>query len=225
MDVNDKKSDAHAQGAYAQLEKTNATISQIGRDFKSQALMVRSVHSMLGSLYTLVCGDMKTSLQHFSHVVNVVWYVFARWWILRYVLIYHRSVRTQQIYNVLLQVRDSLATLDTRWTYFQECIRVEDALGRPLLVPSECDYSMLITIIQRRFDSGPGAADVYVGNYELYITNKRSGLVTAHTTLAPGVAITMAVIISTGRNCETQCPITQCGSLKVAACPGSVLMW
>jgi hypothetical protein len=134
-------------------------------------------------------------------------------------------VRTQQIYNVVLQVRDSLATLDTRWTHFQECIRVEDALGLPFAVPSECDYSMLITIIHRRFDSGPGAADVYAGNYELYVTNKRSELVTANTKLVPGIAITMAIIISTGRNFETRCPITQCGSLKVAAGPGGVLLW
>ena len=56
---------------------------------------------------------------------------------LRCILIYYRSVRTQQIYNVVLQVRDSLATLDTRWTHFQECIRVEDALGLPFAVPSE----------------------------------------------------------------------------------------
>lgn len=76
MDLSDMKSDAHAQAAHDQLEKANAAISQIGKDFRSQALMVRSVQSMLSSLYTLVCGDMKTSLQHFSHVVNGVWYVF-----------------------------------------------------------------------------------------------------------------------------------------------------
>jgi hypothetical protein len=77
MDLSDRKSDAHAKAARDQLEKTNAAITQIDKDIKGQALMVRSVQSMLGSLYTLVCGDMKTSLQHFSHVVNGVWYVFA----------------------------------------------------------------------------------------------------------------------------------------------------
>jgi hypothetical protein len=36
-------------------------------------MLLRGVHSMLGSLYSLVCGDMKTSLQHFCQVINKVW--------------------------------------------------------------------------------------------------------------------------------------------------------
>lgn len=137
------------------------------------------------------------------------------------------SVSTQQIYTVVLEIRDNLPGgpgLDTRWTYFQTCVKV-DALGLPFTVPAECDYDMLVTIIQRRFEEGAGSADVRAGNYELCLTSKRSVLITAETSFTPGTAITMAIIISTSTPRNASCPIPGCGSPTATAAEGGALVW
>ena len=136
-----------------------------------------------------------------------------------------RSVSTQQIYTVVLEIRDTLTGPDTRWTYLQAPFRVEDALGFQFPVPSEYDYDMLITIIQRRFQKGAGSLDVRAGNYELCKTKKSSELVTAGTRLTPGTAITMAIIIFTPRASNASCPMPGCGSSKATPCPGGAFIW
>lgn len=139
---------------------------------------------------------------------------------------YVSSISTQQIYTVVLDVRDTLTSPATRWTYFQTCIKVEDALGIAFTVPSECDYHMLVTIIQRRLKTGAGATDVYVGNYELCMTNKRSELIKDGTKLVPGVAITMAIIMTSATaTSHTSCPMPGYGSQKVTACLGGAYIW
>jgi hypothetical protein len=140
--------------------------------------------------------------------------------------LYVSSISTQHLYTVVLDVRDTLTSPDTIWTYFQTCIKVKDALGIAFTVPAECDYHMLVTIIQRRFETGAGAIDVYARNYELCITNKRSELITDGTKLAPGIAITMAIIITSATaTSHMSCPIPGCGSQKVTTCPGGAYIW
>jgi hypothetical protein len=56
-----------------QLDRTHALLGNVDRSLPAQAQLLRNVHSMVTGLYTLVCGDMKTSLQHFSQVVSKVW--------------------------------------------------------------------------------------------------------------------------------------------------------
>jgi hypothetical protein len=75
------------------------------------------------------------------------------------------SLSTQQIYGVVLEIKSSLTFADTRWTYFQVSLLVEDALGFKFPVPSEYDYELLDTIIKHRFLKVPGSSDVQVGNY------------------------------------------------------------
>jgi hypothetical protein len=73
MNLHGRKADVNAHQVRQQLDTTNVLLGKFDKHFSGQAMLLRGVHSMLGSLYSLVCGDMKTSLQHFCQVINKVW--------------------------------------------------------------------------------------------------------------------------------------------------------
>jgi hypothetical protein len=135
------------------------------------------------------------------------------------------SVSTQQIYVVVLEIRDSLATVDTRWTFFQAPLAIEDARGIKFPFPAEYDFRLLDAIIRDRFRNGPGASDVRDGNYELCKTKRRSEQITSTSRLLPGTEITMAVIIPTSVAIDATCPISRCGSTEIAVFPGGGFTW
>ncbi|KAH7077365.1 hypothetical protein FB567DRAFT_608462, partial [Paraphoma chrysanthemicola] len=206
ISVYDKKAELIAQDVRAQADSTQALLEDVRKDLPGQALLLRRVHSMLGGIYQLICGEMKTSLQHFTQSVNKV------------------CVSTQQIYTVVLEIRNSLTTVDTRWTHFQAPLVVEDALGFKFPVPSEYDFNLLDSIIQTRFKQGAGSREVRSGRYELCKSKKRSETVTAASRLLPGTAITMAIIVDTSIN-ESMCPMPHCRSTEASICPGGGFIW
>lgn len=65
-------------------------------------------------------------------------------------------VLVQDISTVVLEMRDSVRGIDTRFTYFQAPVRVEDALGRVFPFPSACSVEALVAEIVVRFQQGPG---------------------------------------------------------------------
>jgi hypothetical protein len=134
-------------------------------------------------------------------------------------------VTTQQIYTVVYDIRDSMITADTRWSFFQAPYVVEDARGFKFPVPSEFDYDMLDSIVRHCFKEGAGSRDVVLGNYEFCKTNMRSATITATSRLAPGTAITMAVIIGSDKVSDTACPMPQCNSVRATQCPGGGFTW
>ncbi|KAF1357596.1 hypothetical protein EJ07DRAFT_128187 [Lizonia empirigonia] len=207
MHVNDEKAASTAQQVRIQAENTHSLLENVRRDFTGQALLLRRVHSTLGGLYQLVCGDMKTSLQHFAQSVNKV------------------CVSTQQIYTVVLEIRNSLISVDTRWTHFQAPFTVEDALGFKFPVPSEYDFDLLDSIIQIRFKQGTGSKEVRSGKYELCKSKKRSETVTATSRLVPGTAITMAIIVDMPMINQSTCPMPHCRSTRASTCPGGGYIW
>lgn len=134
------------------------------------------------------------------------------------------SVSTQQIYTVVLEIRDSVSIVDARWTHFQAPYTVEDALGYKFPVPSEYDFTTLEGLIQIRFRQGPGALEVSEGSYELLKSSKRSENITATSRLLPGTAITMAIIIDADTSGRA-CPMPRCQSLQASICPGGGFTW
>lgn len=132
------------------------------------------------------------------------------------------SVSIQQIHTVVLEIRDTLRGPDIRWTYFQEPLLIEDALGRKFPVPSEYDFDLLEAVIKHKFQEGPGAKYVGNGNYELCKMDKRSDLITSTSRLLPGMAITMTIIVIaptllTSRH--TRCPMPHCQHTQSSPCP------
>jgi hypothetical protein len=118
-----------------------------------------------------------------------------------------------------------MATVDTRWTYFQAPLLLEDALGLKFPVPSEYDYGTLEAIIKHRFSVGTGSQDVQVGNYELFKTKRRGELILPNTRLLPGTEITMAIIIDMPASKQERCPMSRCNSPDVLAYPGGGMIW
>ena len=135
------------------------------------------------------------------------------------------SVSTQQIYGVVLDIRESMATVDTRWTYFQAPLILEDALGLKFPVPSEYDYGTLEAIIKHRFSVGMGSQDVQVGNYELFKAKRRAELISPNTRLLPGTEIIMAIIIDKPAFKQGRCPMPRCSSPDILAFPGGGMIW
>ncbi|KAF2131475.1 hypothetical protein P153DRAFT_374341 [Dothidotthia symphoricarpi CBS 119687] len=204
--VTSKKSEADALRIYEQVNTTQTMVIGLQQSVPAQALVLHKVYSMLGSVYDLVRGDIKSSLDHLEQIVSTI------------------CVTTQQIYTVVVQIRDSAMPVDTRWTHFQAPLVVEDALGYKFPVPSEYDFEMLVTIIQQRFKSGSGAREVRAGNYELCRTRRKSEVVTATSRLVPGTAITMAIIVAIPSNRDTvclkitKCPMPHCRSSEISQC-------
>ena len=133
------------------------------------------------------------------------------------------SASTQQIYAIVLEIRDSNRAVHTGWTYFQDPFVVEDAFGHKFPVPSEFDYGMLDTIVQRRFQTGFGAEDVTQGNYEYCKANMRSAAIRSTSRLAPGIAIVMVMLVNA--RSDRPCPMPLCDSERANPHPSGGLVW
>ncbi|KAK0732139.1 hypothetical protein B0H67DRAFT_640438 [Lasiosphaeris hirsuta] len=55
----------------------------------------------------------------------------------------------------------------SRLTFLQDSVLVEDALGHEFPVPSEYDYALLVDIIRHMFKTGPGSAHIMRGAQNL----------------------------------------------------------
>jgi len=133
------------------------------------------------------------------------------------------SASTQQIYAVVLEIRDSRRAVDTGWAFFQDPFVVEDAFGRKFPMPSDFDFYMMEQYIRHRFREGAGSQDVALGNYELLRSKQRSSIITTTSQLLPGTAIVMVIIVE--RNTENSCPMGRCNSTQSIPCPSGGFTW
>ncbi|KAH3960392.1 hypothetical protein HBI73_176210 [Parastagonospora nodorum] len=206
MNLSEKKAEESVLQTHRKLDAAHTALQNIQKDATGQAIILRTMQTMLGTLCNVVCGEVRTSLQQFAQVVNTV------------------CISTQQIYTVVLEIRDSMSPVDTRFTYFQAPFQVEDALGFVYPVPSEFTLDEVENILRYKFRKGPGASAVRRGEFELCKTKRRTEAITETTRLLPGMAITMAVIIASDLVAAgTACPIRPCGSMDITSYPGGGL--
>jgi hypothetical protein len=137
------------------------------------------------------------------------------------------SVSTQQTHVAMLEIKNSFSTVDTRWSFFQSPLVVEDALGFKFPVPSEYDYELLDTIIKHRFQDGPGCLEVNAGNYEIFKSKERNQIISVGVRLLPGTAITMAVLVAKppSQLLDEVCPMRKCGSKHSSIAVGGGRIW
>jgi hypothetical protein len=106
-----------------------------------------------------------------------------------------------------------MTSVDTRYTFFAEPMKFEDALGRIWPVPSEYSLNDLHAILLSKFIGKPGQDDVEAGNYEL---STRSGLPIGANrkefASLPGMHVIMAVIIQSTYSGHGSCPANNCHS-------------
>ena len=143
-------------------------------------------------------------------------------------LLNYPSASTHQIYSVLLDIHSSMTPINTAFTWYQQPVRFEDALGRIIPVPSEYSFGDLRAIIKYRFDHGPGASCVDRGEYELFNAKntRQTFSLTATTMLSPGMFITMAVLFeNSSTSAESRCPMLGCRSTETMLLPDGRTKW
>jgi hypothetical protein len=117
---------------------------------------------------------------------------------------------------------------DTRWSFFQTPVLVEDALGFRFPVPSEYDFDILDAVVKQRFSKGPGSIDVEAGNYEYVNTKDNTKVLTTGSRLMPGMSITMAILISPMHPITQHdeiCPMPNCGSFETTVELNGSRLW
>lgn len=132
---------------------------------------------------------------------------------------------TQQIYNVVLDIRATLPIPDIRWTHFQDPPQIEDALGHKFPFPSELQFDALEAVLKCHFKDGIGSTDVSAGNYELCKAHNRSDVITADTRFIPGTGIVMAILVNAPMVSDSPCPMPGCQSSEATPCPGGGFRW
>ena len=97
----------------------------------------------------------------------------------------------------MLEFRASRQCADTRFTYYQVPVRVEDDLSRSFPSPSDYSISTLNIEIRERFIEGPGKLRVLSGDYEVYNAKNTKQLFTVATgnVLLPAMTVHMAIIL------------------------------
>lgn len=137
------------------------------------------------------------------------------------------SVSTQQIYTIVLELRASLPGMDTRFTYFQAPVKVEDVLGRVFPFASECSIEALNAEIRARFKEGHGMAEVMAGDFEIFDAKDSEQVLTTsgRGTLLPGMSVNMAVILEKEFGGDDKCPMPRCPSRSFVNAFGGGRTW
>ncbi|OBT40995.1 hypothetical protein VE00_08259 [Pseudogymnoascus sp. WSF 3629] len=187
------------------LENANSIMERIKDSVVALAIVGRNNTSMLTTLFRMVSGELHSSLKSLGEMVAKV------------------CVSTQQIYTVVLEIRGSLNTPNAKWSFFQDPIIVEDALGFKFPVPSEYDYALLNAIIKHRFLEGPGSWHVQLGKYELFSAKNSQDIFSESVRLLPGSLIIMAILLNKPTSTvytDEMCPMPRCGSTLTTSARG-----
>ena len=137
------------------------------------------------------------------------------------------SVSNQQIYAMMLELKTNLLGIDTRFTYFQAPVKVEDALGRVFPFSSECSIEALNTEIRSRFKKGPGKTEVMAGDFELLNAKNAKHVLTISDDigLLPGMSINMAIVLEKKFAEGDKCPMPRCNSKTFVEAVGGGRTW
>lgn len=134
---------------------------------------------------------------------------------------------TQQIYTIVFELKASVLSIDTRFTYFQAPVRVEDALGRVFPFPSECSIEALNAEIKARFKEGPGKTKVLGGDFEIFNAKSTDQVFTisGRNVLIPGMPINMAIVLEQEFAEGDKCPMPHCVSRTFREAVGGGRTW
>ena len=119
------------------------------------------------------------------------------------------SVTTQQIYTVVLELRDGARAIDTHFTYFQPPCRVEDALARVFPFPAECSVEALSCELKVRFKEGACMEEVTAGSFEVFNSENPDQILTIsdRNGLVSGMSIKMKVVLVIKVPDREECPV------------------
>lgn len=127
----------------------------------------------------------------------------------------------------MLEIRTSLSGVNTRFTFFQELVRVEDVLGRVFPFPSECSVEALNAEIKARFKRGIGKAEVMAGDFEIFNAKNSDQVLTTSDSdrFLPGMSIYMAIVLESVSDNNDMCPMPRCTSTSFVHAVGGGRTW
>ena len=122
----------------------------------------------------------------------------------------------QHISTIVTKIHAIISGPDTRFTYFQAPVKVQDVVGRVFPFPSECSVAALNVEIAVRFNKGPGRKEVQAGDYEIFDARNSEHLLTAtkNSEFIPGMSVVMAVVVRKTDVSEDECPNPHCRSVS-----------
>lgn len=225
LDCITEQADQNQENIQKGLGDSHSAIVRLDTTMQAQNRVVQDSRSMLRRLFGMVSGDIAAPLKLMAEMVSKVWCVQ---FIARAMLcLTTSSVTTQQVYGIVIELRASIPSIDTRHTFFQAPVKVEDALGRIFPVPSEYSFDDLEAIVQRRFRKGPGQRQVTAGDYEFYNARNTKQVISSDSGigLLPGMNVTMAIYINRSASKDDYCPMPRCGSSDTSSVPGGGRTW
>ena len=127
----------------------------------------------------------------------------------------------------MLELKASVLSIDTRFTFFQALVRVDDALGRVFFFPSECSIEALDAEIRARFKEGPGKTQVLAGNFEIFNAKNADQVITmsGHSVLVLRMLINMAIVLAKEFAEGDKCPMPHCTSRTFVEAVGGGRTW
>ncbi|SLM40482.1 hypothetical protein LPUS_11299 [Lasallia pustulata] len=184
------------------LKDSQSTLLEVRDDTMAQKAMLKGNTTMLGRVFGTISGDVVPQLKALVDMATRVWQT------------------NLQIYEIVLKWQTVAPCPDLRHTWFQDPVKLEDALGRILPIPSEYGYSKVEAIIRDQFKVGPGSQKVLDGNYELLdARNSRVISGSAWTGLIPGMSIKMAIVLEQLFIDADCCPMSHCYSQTLLTLP------
>ena len=127
----------------------------------------------------------------------------------------------------MLELKASVLSIATRFTFFQALVRVDDALGRVFFFPSECSIEALDAEIRARFKEGPGKTQVLAGNFEIFNAKNADQVITmsGHSVLVLRMLINMAIVLAKEFAEGDKCPMPHCTSRTFVEAVGGGRTW
>ncbi|KAM7182783.1 hypothetical protein V8F20_012840 [Naviculisporaceae sp. PSN 640] len=187
------------------LRGIDRALTSTATSISGQTAMVRTSNNILTTLFSMISGEIRSSLSQITHFTQ------------------NASLICQRVFEAVVQLQSSVSAMnvDARWSYFQSPVRVEDALGRVFPVPSEYSMCQLHAILRYRFRKGPGDLQVRHGDFILTDRrNKRELNRSSMPELQPGLDIIMSIVIDVAtKNGRDSCPVALCASQNTVPAP------
>ncbi|TGO66662.1 hypothetical protein BOTNAR_0056g00010 [Botryotinia narcissicola] len=159
------------------------SVTTIQDSFMDQSLLASSNQSMLVSLSDIINGEVVLPLKSLGDMTT------------------QNFTSTQQMLRMASDIRGMLPSVDTRFTYFQAPVKVEDALGRFFPMPSEYSFDDLLSNGDYEFLNGKNRKQIISTGY-----CERRGFL-------PGSTLTMVIILDDVlKHGDEFYPMPRCGS-------------
>jgi hypothetical protein len=194
----------------SRIAESHTAISETGRNVDKYGMVAVSNNWILKRLSSIVSGEITSQLKMLVDLANKVWQ------------------SNLQIMTFIVKLQTTPPSPDLRYTWVQEPVKLEDALGRVIPIPSEYSWSKLEAVILEQFSTGPGSDKVSSGEYELFNTLDSSQILSKSEVecLTPGMSITMAMIVGKyGKRALDRCPRVGCKSMKITPNEAGGWIW